>query len=190
LTEKGLPPFKICSLVGCSSARLFLPDAAGDTAPSGFADPLFGIKQRLGTVAGFDLAIVPAVTLPIGSQAWSSHGVDPQVEIPWQHELAEPWSISGTIGMFYLTENGRRRPQSECQVEVERDIGRAADIFVEYQGFDGVGAANNSLQIGGGYKLKPYHRIDYFVVIGLSRAAPNVAVGIGYSFRLNELWKK
>jgi hypothetical protein len=45
--------------------------------------------------------------------------------------------------MFYLTENGRRRPQSECQVEVERDIGRAADIFVEYQGFDGVGAANN-----------------------------------------------
>ena len=68
-----------------------------DTPPSGFADVLLGIKQRVGTVAGFDLAIVPAVTLPTGSQTWSSHGVDPQLEIPWQHELPEPWSISGTI---------------------------------------------------------------------------------------------
>ena len=33
LTEKGLSPFKICSLVGCSSASLALP-TAGSTLPS------------------------------------------------------------------------------------------------------------------------------------------------------------
>ena len=165
--------------------RLQLP-----TPPSGFNDLLLGVKQRIGTFAGFDFAVVPAITLPTGSGAWSSHGVDPQLEIPWQRDLGKRWSISGTLGIFYLTDNGRRRPLSECQVEFERDVGKAADVFVEYQAFDGVGLANNSIQLGGGYKIKPNHRVDYFAVIGLSRAAPNVIVGVGYSFRLDHLLKK
>jgi hypothetical protein len=50
--------------------------------------------------------------------------------------LAEPWSISGTTGVFYLTENSQRRPQGECQIEVEQEIGKS-DVFFEYQGFHG-----------------------------------------------------
>lgn len=159
-----------------------------DTPSSGFGDFLIGVKQRLGGVGGFDLAIAPAVSFPTGSQAWSSGGVNPQLEIPWQHEISKPWSISGTVGVFYLSDNGRRRAQGECQIEIERDIGKATDVFLEYQGFDGVGRANNSLQMGGGYKVKPNHRLDYFLVVGLSRAAPNIAIGVGYSFRLDRLF--
>jgi hypothetical protein len=155
--------------------------------PSGFGDLLIGVKQRLGQVAGFDLAVVPAVTFPTGATGWSSGGIDPQLEFPWQHELSRPWSISGTVGVFVLTENGRRKPVGECQVELEREIGEHNDAFVEFQGFDGVGPANHSLQIGGGHTLKPNQRVDYFVVVGLSRAATNFAAGIGFSFRLDHL---
>jgi len=159
------------------------------TPPSGFGDLLIGVKQGLGQVAGFDLAVVPAVTFPAGATGWSSGGIDPQIEFPWQRELSRPWSISGTLGVFDLTENGRRKPVGECQIELEREIGERDDAFVEFQGFDGVGSANHSLQIGGGHKLKPNQRVDYFVVVGLSRAATNFAAGIGFSFRLDRLWR-
>jgi hypothetical protein len=153
--------------------------------PSGFGDLLVGVKQRLGEVAGFDLAVVPAVTLPTGSTAWSSGRIDPQLEFPWQRELSRRWSLSGTVGAFYLTEDGRRRPIGECQVELQREIGERDEAFVEFQGFDGAGPADHSLQIGGGHRLRPNQQIDYFVVVGLSRAATNFAVGVGYSFRLD-----
>ena len=159
------------------------------TPPSGFGDLLIGVKQRLGEVAGFDLAVVPAITFPTGAAGWSSGGVDPQLEFPWQREISKRWSISGTIGVFDISENGRRKPVGECQVELEREIGSRDDAFVEFQGFDGVGPANHSLQIGGGHKLKPNQRLDYFVVVGLSRAATNFAAGIGFSFRLDRLWR-
>jgi hypothetical protein len=155
------------------------------TPPSGFGDLLIGVKQGLGEVAGFDIAVVPAVTFPTGAAGWSSGGIDPQLEFPWQRELSRSWSISGTVGVFDLTENGRRKPIGECQVEWEREIGERNDAFVEFQGFDGVGPANHSLQIGGGHKLNPNQRLDYFVVVGLSRSAPNFAAGIGFSFRLD-----
>ena len=67
------------------------------TPPSGFGDLLIGVKQGLGEVAGFDLAVVPAVTFPTGLTRWSSGGIDPQLEFPWQRELLRLWSISGTL---------------------------------------------------------------------------------------------
>jgi hypothetical protein len=106
----------------------------------------------------------------------------------WQHDLHGGWDISGTLGVFYLTDDGRRKLQAETQVELERQVGQRADVFCEYQSFVGNGLANNSLQMGGGYKLRSNHRIDYFVVVGLSRAAPNISVGVGYSFRLDRVF--
>jgi len=177
-----------------TEVRIGVPDyfyRLGKTiAPqSGFGDLLIGVKQRLGEVGGFDIAVVPAVTFPTGARGWSSGGIDPQLEFPWQRELSRRWSISGTVGAFDLTEDGRRKPVGECQIELEREIGKRDDAFVEFQGFDGVGPANHSLQIGGGHKLKPNQRLDYFVVVGLSRAATNFAAGIGFSFRLDRLWR-
>lgn len=157
---------------------------------SGFGDFLIGAKQRIASVAGFDLAIVPALSFPTGSKTRSSHGFDPQLEIPWEHELRGSWSLSGTLGIFYLTDGGRRRTLGENQIELETKVTRRADLFLEYQSFLGDGAANNSLQMGGGYKLRPNHRLDCFLVAGLSRAAPNLAIAVGYSIRLDRLWAK
>jgi hypothetical protein len=160
------------------------------TPGSGFNDLLIGAKQRIASVAGFDLAIAPALSLPTGSKTRTSHGFDPQFEIPWQRDITEGWSLSGTAGVFYLTEDGRRRTQGENQIELEKDVNRRTDLFLEYQSFFGDGPVSNSLQMGGGYKIRPNHRLDFFVVVALSRAAPNLAVGIGYSFRLDRLLAK
>jgi hypothetical protein len=160
------------------------------TPGSGFNDLLVGAKQRIGSVAGFDFAIAPALSLPTGSGTRTSHGFDPQFEIPWQRDITEGWSLSGTVGVFYLTDDRRRRTQGENQIELEKDLNRRTDLFLEYQSFFGDGPVNNSFQMGGGYKVRPNHRIDLFVVVALSQAAPNLAVGVGYSFRLDHLWAK
>ena len=71
-----------------TEVRIGVPDyfyRLGKTiAPqSGFGDLLIGVKQRLGEVGGFDIAVVPAVTFPTGARGWSSGGIDPQLEFPW-----------------------------------------------------------------------------------------------------------
>jgi len=38
------------------------------------------------------------------------------------------------------------------------------------------------LHFGSSYKVAPHHQIDFQVAGGLTRAAPNMFVGIGYSF--------
>jgi len=157
------------------------------TQGSGFSDLLIGAKQSIGHFAGFDLAAVPALSLPTGSRVRSSHRIDPQFELPWQHELTHGWDISGTLGVFYGADDQQRITQGENQVEIEKEIGPRADVFFEYQSLFGNGLANNSLQLGGGYKLRPNQRLDYFIVIGLSRAAPNLSAGLGYSFRIDKV---
>jgi hypothetical protein len=94
------------------------------TQGSGFDDLLIGAKQKIGNVAGFDLAFVPALSLPTGSQARSSHGFDPDFEVPWHHQLVRGWDISGTIGVFYLTDNDHHKKLGENQVELEKEISR------------------------------------------------------------------
>lgn len=174
--------------------RLEVPDffdyISNPTEHSGFGDIAIGVKRQLGPLpGGFDLAVIAAVSIPSGAQNESSHGVDPFVKFPWSHELTKPWSVGGQFSVFYLSDNGRRNTLIEPCFYIEREFGERDEVFVEYAGdYHQRGRPGQLLHIGTAYKLTPRHQIDFHMGIGLSRAAPDVFVAAGYSFRLDGLF--
>jgi hypothetical protein len=58
------------------------------------------------------------------------------------------------------------------------------DVFIEYAGdFPQRGGPRHQLHFGAAYKITPRNQLDVHYGIGLSSAAVDHFVGIGYSFR-------
>lgn len=156
---------------------------------SGFGDLVVGAKQQLGPLPGdLDLSVIGAVSLPTGTSGVSSGGVDPEIKFPWSRELTGPWSIGGMWSAFWTTADGRRNFTWEPTLYIERQLTKGVDAFVEYAGdYFQHGPPQQIFHVGAAYRPRPTQQIDLHVGVGLSRAAPNLFVGIGYSFRFDHL---
>src|ERR1039457_2982919 len=68
------------------------------------------------------------------------------------------------------------------EVTDSRQLTKTWDAFVEYAGdFPGQGGPRHVLHFGSAYKPTPHQQID---LLGLSSAAVDHFIGVGYSFRL------
>ena len=171
--------------------RLGIPEylANFDKGRSGFGDISAGFKQQLGPLPGdFDLSVIMAVSLPTGARGVSSGGYDPSIKFPWSRELTGPWSVGGMFSLFWLTEEGRRNLTGQPTFYVERQITKAADVFVEYAAdYPEHGAPRPIFHTGAAYRITPTNQIDLHIGLGLTRAAPDFFIGIGYSFRIDHV---
>ncbi len=166
--------------------RLTAPDFFDQSgAGSGFGDVTIGIKQQLGPAAGFDVSLVLSLSLPTGARAFSSHGYDPSVQLPWSRALSKNWTIAGMCSVYGLTENGRRNVTGETTFLFDRQLTSRWDAFAEYAGdFPEQGGPRHLLHFGTAYKIAPEQQLDFHFGVGLSAAAVDHFFGIGYSFRL------
>ena len=162
------------------------------TALSGLADLSVGVKQQLGPLpGGFDLAVIAAVSFPTGADRNSSHGYDPFVKLPWSKELKDGWSIGGMQSIFWNTEDGRRNRVWEPTFYIEREIRKPWDVFAEYGGdYAQRGGAKQVIHFGTAYKITPVHQVDFHFGFGLNHATPNHFFAVGYSFRVDDLWRR
>lgn len=171
--------------------RLSVPDYFGPFGPgsevsSGFGDLALGVKQQLGpTVGGFDVSVVFTLSLPIGAKAISSHGYDPSVQFPWSRSLSSNWTAAGMFSVYGPTDAGHRNVTGETTFLMDRQLAKRWDAFVEYAGdFPEQGGPRHLLHFGTAYKPTPHQQFDVHVGVGLSSAAVDHFVGVGYSFRL------
>jgi Putative MetA-pathway of phenol degradation len=165
--------------------RLVAPDYFGPQGMgSGFGDLGVGVKQQLGPVYGFDVSVVLTLSLPTGARGISSHGYDPSVQLPWSRSLSPNWTVAGMLSVYAPTEAGSRRVTGETAFLVDRQLTKTCDAFVEYVGdFPEEGGPRHLLHFGGALKLTPNQQIDMHVGVGLSSAAVDHLIGVGYSFR-------
>lgn len=166
--------------------RLIAPDFFDLSGPnSGFGDVTIGMKQQLGPAAGFDVSLILSLSLPTGARAFSSHGYDPSVQVPWSRALSKNWTAAGMFSVYWPTENGRRNVTGETTFLFDRQLTARWDAFAEYAGdFPEQGGPRHLLHFGTAYKLAPEQQLDFHVGVGLSAAAVDHFIGIGYSFRL------
>jgi hypothetical protein len=167
--------------------RLTAPDYFGQPGmSSGFGDLVVGVKQQLGTMtAGFDVSLVVSLSLPTGARAISSHGYDPFVQLPWSHSVSTNWTAAGMFSVYFPTEQGRRNVTGETTFLMDRQLTKPWDAFVEYVGdFPEQGGPRHLLHFGTAYKPTPHQQLDLHVGFGLSSAAVDHFIGVGYSFRL------
>jgi hypothetical protein len=154
---------------------------------SGFGDMAIGVKQQLGpTRDNFNFAAILFLSIPTGSNALSSHGYDPGLQLPWSRQLSTNWTASGQAAFYLPTLNGRRNFTGEVTFVIDRQLTKAWDVFAEYAGdFPDRTGSRQILHFGSSCKLSARQQLDFQLAAGLSNAAPNVFFGVGYSFLLH-----
>lgn len=151
---------------------------------NGMGDMSLGLKQQLGPTHGFDISIIPALSFPTGANAISSHGYDPSVQLPWSHSLTKNWTVAGMFSVAWPTESGRRNVTGQSSVYFDRQITAPWDAYVEYSGaFPQRGGPQHIIDFGTAYKPTPHQQLDFHCSFGLSAAAPDHSIGVGYSVR-------
>ena len=129
-----------------------------------------------------------SLSLPTGTTAVSSHGYDPSVQLPWSRAVSPSWTAAGMLSLYAPTENGRHNLTGETTFLMDRQWSVRWDGFIEYVGdFPHVGGARNLVHVGTAYKLTSHQQFDVHVGVGLSSAAADHLIGVGYSFRVQAL---
>lgn len=180
--------------------RFGVPDyywnlATASGAATGLGDMSLGFKQQLGPTKGkFDVSLVSSVSFPTGANAISSHGYDPTVQLPWSRGLSKNWTIAGMFSVMWPTQawpsqtsptqGTQRNRTGQASAYFDRQLTTPWDAWVEYSGsFPQHGGPQNLIDFGTSYKISPHQQLDFHAGFGLSSAAPDHVIGLGYSVR-------
>jgi hypothetical protein len=160
-------------------------DDTGSGFANGFNDLSLGFKQQLGpTRGGFDVSVIPSVSVPTGANLISSHGYDPTVQLPWSRSLTKSWTVAGMFSVMWPTEARQRNVTGQSSVYFDRQLAQAIDAYVEYSGaFPQRGGPQHLVDFGIAYKPSPHQQLDFHCGFGLSAAVPDHIIGVGYSVR-------
>jgi hypothetical protein len=114
----------------------------------------------------------------------SSGGYDPGLQGPWSRSLSTKWTTAGMFSVYWLTQDGARNLTGEATFLIDRQLTGPWDAFVEHAGrFPESGGPRHLLHFGTALKVAKRQQIDFHVGVGLSSAAVNHFIGVGYSFR-------
>jgi hypothetical protein len=176
--------------------RLIVPDYYQNTSTtlgfgSGWGDLALGLKQQLGPIRGFDVSLVLSLSVPTGSRSISSHGYDPQIQLPWSRQISANWTAAGMFSLSWPTQGPQRNLTGQGTFLMDRQLTKPWDAFIEYAGnFPQRGGSQQYLHFGTAYKLTAQQQLDFHVGVGLSSAAVDHFIGFGYSFRFLSAFRK
>jgi len=166
----------------------FFNDDTGSAFAGGFGDLVIGFKQQLGPAHGFDVSLIPSLSLPSGANAISSHGYDAALQLPWSRSLSKNWTAAGQLAVMWPTESRRHDATGQANVYFDRQLTAPWDAYVEYSGdYPQRGGPVHGIDFGTAYKVSPYQQLDIHCGFGLSAAAPAHTIGVGYSFRFQAI---
>ena len=180
-------------LTSKTELRLSAPDYfqnynMGRGLGSGLGDLGLGMKQQLAVPGGFDASLVVSLSFPTGGNAISSHGYDPQIQLPWSHPIFRNWTAAGMFSLLWPTEGPRRDLTGQASFLLDRQIISRWDAFIEYGGeFPQRGGPQHILHPGTSFKLTSNQQLDFHFGVGLSSAAVDHYIGFGYSFQFQAL---
>ena len=161
---------------------------------SGFGDLAVGVKEQLGPApGGFDVSATLFLSFPTGAATVSSGGYDPGLQVAWSRGLPSIWTAAGMLSLYWPTQGHTRDLTGESTILLDRQLARPWDAFVEYVGdFPERSGSRQLLHLGTALKIgkRQQQQLDFYYGVGLSSAAADHFIGIGYSFRFQALHRK
>jgi len=174
--------------------RFTVPDyfynlTTGGNPGSGFGDFALGVKEQLGPTPGkFDVSVILFLSFPTGANTVSSGGYDPGFQLPWSRALSANWTAAGMFAVYWPTQGRMRNLTGESTFLLDRQLTKPWDAFIEHAGdFPEAGGPRHLLHFGTALKIAQQQQIDFHVGVGLSSAAVDHLIGIGYSFRIQAI---
>ncbi|KJC51733.1 hypothetical protein UP09_02295 [Bradyrhizobium sp. LTSP885] len=178
----------------CLEVLVDLPSYTGNVkspGASGFSDVAPAIKWQVSPVPGrIDMSVTAGVALPSGAAGVAGRGTQPYIQLPWSWELDHGWGVSGMFTEFFRPAELTGQHMSEATFVIENKLTERISVFTEYVGDYPDGARPTQLiNSGGMYHLTPTQQVDFHVAFGLNRNSPSYIVGLGYSFRVDGLFR-
>lgn len=154
----------------------------------GGADQYLGFKWKLVNQQGLrpDFALIPAVTVPTGSDGFSSGNVDPQIKLAWGYDLAPKWDVTGNVNFVVPTQDGTRFLQTQASASLEYELLADLSAFFEYYGFypSALGTdCAHTLDTGLLWRITPNFQVDWRIGGGLNDEADRFFAGVGFAIR-------
>lgn len=178
----------------CFEVLVDLPNYQGvfhGAGPSGFGDVAPAVKWQVSPVPGkVDLSVTAGAGLPTGAVAVAGRGLRPYLQFPWSVEIGGGWSVTGMSTNFFAPDDPLNRWTGEQTLVLEHAFGEHAFLFVEYVGdFPLLGGPSHLVNSGGGWRITDTQQIDFHGGFGVNHNAPDYVFGIGYSFRIDGLFR-
>ena len=171
--------------------EFFTNEQTATSYSSGASDVVLGYKQHFMPAKGLDVSVIPSLSFPTGSSQVSSHGYDPSLQIPWSRGLSKNWTVAGMFSGAWPTQPAGRNTTGQGTFYFDRQLTAPWDAWVEYAGsFPERGTPVHILNMGTCYKPTAHQQIDFHWSVGLSAAAPDDAIGVGYSVRFQVVRKR
>ena len=172
----------------CLEVLVDIPSYVGrltGSVDTGFTNVVPAVKWQVsGLPEPANLSVVAGVGLPTGTPAITGAGLQPYLQVPWSYELGGGWGISGLVTSFFRPSDLADRQTSEATFVIERKVSEQLALFAEYvSDTPSRGVSTALLNVGGGYLLNRTEQIDFHLAFGLNRNSPDYIIGIGYSYR-------
>src|SRR5262249_14435939 len=178
----------------CFEGLIDLPNYVGTfrgAGDSGFGNVAPAFKWQISPLPGkVDLSMTVGAGLPTGALAIAGPGVQPYLQFPWSVELGDGWALTGMVTNFFTPANPVNKYSNQSTSVCEKASGEHAFFVVEYVGaFPANGGSGQLFNSGGGYRITDPRQIDFHIGFGLNRNSPTYIFGVGYSFRLDGLFR-
>jgi hypothetical protein len=179
----------------CFEALIDFPTYSANIKPpgiSGFSDVGPALKWQISPVPGkIDLSVTIGTLLPAGPLEIAGRGAQPYVQFPWSWELQDGWVVSGMFTEFFRPADLTTKRVTETTFVLEKKLTEKISLFTEYVGDypDGT-IPTQFVNSGGLYHLTHNQQIDLHFAFGLNRNSPTYIVGMGYSFRVDGLFRQ
>ena len=133
------------------------------------------------------VALLAGVDLPTGTVDGGGSEVQPGARVLLHFDITDRLIIGSNLGWAYLRADGEWFNQGSASLGSAYSISSPVSVFVEWFGLfpeNRGGGANNYLDAGITWILKPNLQLDWRIGVGLQDPDPNWFTGAGLSFRL------
>jgi hypothetical protein len=175
----------------CTEFVLDVPsyvEAFDGSRPSGFTNVVVSFKRQLPAPFGFDLSATGGLGFPSGQPKVVGHGYQPYIQFPWSHPITGDWQVSGMFSVTWFPSDTPRNPTFEPTFVLAREFGTVGDLFAEYVGDYDHRRPSQLLDGGGAWRVTRTQQLDFHAGFGLNSRTVDHYFGIGYSFRLDNLF--
>jgi hypothetical protein len=159
--------------------------AGAHRSHSGRADAEIGAKVKLVDAghAGFDLALIPLLSLPTASDDFGSHGYDPGITLTVARALPRGFDVAANLNTASVTEGDGRAWEREASLSFAHALAGPFGAYWEtYGGFDR-GGCSCTLDTGVTMALGVNRQVDVEVGRGVSGDTHGWFLGIGFAVR-------
>lgn len=170
------------------AAEGLLSESFAGARSSGHSDFELGGKAQLLSQdrAPIDFAIIPAVSLPVGADGFSSGSVDPSVKLTWGRDLPGDVGMSGNINFASTTDAAGRFSQQAVTLSFSRALAGPWSGYAEAYVFNRLERGGTAaMTVNGGVTrgIGAHMQIDVEAGRGVTAAAPDWFIAAGFALR-------